>query len=1620
MKINNVHTGIAGAVLGGYTSDITDNPITGLLSAGIGYGVGSLLTLPEQSITQMAETLRVKQDDKYIKSRIHAGMSREEEHFKKTFSTSVNNFVNRGINPKGNTEANLQAINSKLIEDGIILPRYEAGRTEFLQALKTLPQSVQKSISPLLSNNKLSMVNTYEVEANKIVNTEFNIKSTLGNDAKVEHLKNIFIKEMNNPAQEALEKAQMIIERTGTGNISVKAGIVSFNDVNDNNRRVNLPVTAYDKNGVRFHNAGNGKAQAVKGFSPHALDLALRDGQYSIDGNEFVATIDELKRGMAPEFMLKYGGKDARVATMLDKITANFQYDSGEVGEFIGNGNFTATSPQFISTSNQVDYGTVLNVDQNGKVKPDKPLRQLKTMTSDVTQDSEAVKVRKYLDRNGLGLSSILGISNNDSTSIQSMNLDTISVFPAMERNVTGSALRDTTPVNLGHSMEGIREIFKGRGAETLYASARTYEKLDIKDTDTFNKFMYQMTGNSGNTLGDGFGLYNKSHNDLIVNKSAVNLSIPLSTNSIIAHDGLREALESGDINEYLKTNPLSITDNQPIAYKKDGTPIALHNRFSSGSFTRGFKDTKGNLVVSGEAYFDPNTEDSVKFFSEGSKAQAGGLEHTKHQLGAAFGMELNRGNAVLNDNGTVTLKSGNNAGTYSMEQLSRLGDDFLKQAEGITLITDANNTGAKELNKMFDNTAHGDNILKGMRIPSLLQGDRGSALVTAYALSESKGSADISASIMDRLFTPIKQARDTGVVTPAVVSHMENLANRGLIPKFNPTELQGSGMDRILIDSSNILARRISQTFNRDNIIGNRERYGNQMRQLVEATNIVSDVLGGRSSFIASTQAGRAIVGAGKEAKMSWTALSQLLQSGHSVEDLKHFGSIDKNVLYELLSFEGEAGRSKLGVNSLIQENGLELESMLRTKSPEERLATFKNMFGEEIKSNYLTYNLGYDSGTIKSLNFGLNSSARTGRYDLNGKEILKELDKARVGILALDNERTKARGNKPLVKSLELQLDRAIEDYQGIKKTAITGENSLMKSSISLYSDLGQTKVVAPVGGQAALFVNTLERNTDGTLKGLVNKAFISPMHLDDIVKQFKAVGVTGAYLEDPLIKGRTASYKTGTKKGGYRTHHFDIPDHVQSQSQLQEYAKSQGYGNKIKASYHSDLFRPIFVGPNATQVPLHASITREPSQGIFTSTINDIVVDRSLTTGSSTFHTVDGQGIFGAASLDFDFDSPQMLLGNVEDRKTYDKLMATQTKVFEDASGTFEFLHDLSPKGDDRTVKPITAFKTIEEFNEYAATADIKGKARKVQSPTVTALAINYMDALKMAESITPEQKAGARIASYRLVENLLKSSHLDTANFLNSTQSVDVLRLARDEFVNKGGSPETYKSTFIEHVSKALGHDGTDSKKNKWISEVTEYMADAEVTFAKRVDRKGNSPLDFNRVATKLGDDEATRQILSSSGLFETESVISKASASQLYNNLGDAIVDTFKKNKGVLLGGAAALVGINLIGQSDPSFEESRRNARMHSSQMISTPREQLDDVPVMPVAQTSNYITPTSYTSRNVDISADRSDNYNSDYSNLGSYEIFDQAKALNDSIFGGGFRAGNIKITDI
>ena len=60
----------AGAAFGGYTSNIEDNPLTGILSTGIGATVGGFMQLPTADLKKMSKVIKAPVLDlDYIKTR---------------------------------------------------------------------------------------------------------------------------------------------------------------------------------------------------------------------------------------------------------------------------------------------------------------------------------------------------------------------------------------------------------------------------------------------------------------------------------------------------------------------------------------------------------------------------------------------------------------------------------------------------------------------------------------------------------------------------------------------------------------------------------------------------------------------------------------------------------------------------------------------------------------------------------------------------------------------------------------------------------------------------------------------------------------------------------------------------------------------------------------------------------------------------------------------------------------------------------------------------------------------------------------------------------------------------------------------------------------------------------------------------------------------------------------------------------------------------------------------------------------------------------------------------------------------------------------------------------------
>ena len=112
---------IAGAALGAYTSDITDNPLTGLVSTGIGAGVGSLLVLPKRDIKSMVQVpLGAALDTDEILARARSGVSKQAKQTADKYSMKVDeifalyNKVAGGVNVSAEEKALLSGYKASL------------------------------------------------------------------------------------------------------------------------------------------------------------------------------------------------------------------------------------------------------------------------------------------------------------------------------------------------------------------------------------------------------------------------------------------------------------------------------------------------------------------------------------------------------------------------------------------------------------------------------------------------------------------------------------------------------------------------------------------------------------------------------------------------------------------------------------------------------------------------------------------------------------------------------------------------------------------------------------------------------------------------------------------------------------------------------------------------------------------------------------------------------------------------------------------------------------------------------------------------------------------------------------------------------------------------------------------------------------------------------------------------------------------------------------------------------------------------------------------------------------------------------------------------------------------
>ena len=147
---------------------------------------------------------------------------------------------------------------------------------------------------------------------------------------------------------------------------------------------------------------------------------------------------------------------------------------------------------------------------------------------------------------------------------------------------------------------------------------------------------------------------------------------------------------------------------------------------------------------------------------------------------------------------------------------------------------------------------------------------------------------------------------------------------------------------------------------------------------------------------------------------------------------------------------------------------------------------------------------------------------------------------------------------------------------------------------------------------------------------------------------------------------------------------------------------------------------------------------------------------------------------------------------------------------------------------------------------------------------------------------------------------------------------------------------------------------------------------------------------------------------------------------RTSSGRVASGMTDIVKDVIKNNKGVLMGGFAAMAGVAILGRESPSFSDSRENVRQHSSKMLRAPGEydepSMNNTPMGMSTNTikSNYITPKSFNSKNMQVRGDFIEEGIRDYNDFTSLlepdNIQDQVYNMTNAAFGNGLRSARLQ----
>lgn len=1452
----------------------------------------------------------------------------------------LNNAEQR-VTTRFNREQNIyNSLREILRSDGINVGE---NREEILETIKGIKkESTLRSIETVLSGNTVNILKPSQINVNKWQN---NLKEATSIPTITHWLKTV----LGNSDEDAAEKAALIFNRSENGRVTLKDGAASFID-KVSSKRVTVPLTSYNKDGIRFHNMGEGNYSLVNQYNPYGA--AFVDGlDVNIDGTMRKVEAKDMLRGYDPETLLKYVPENESLDSTLSKIESLFHYNSQEAGKRSSD----LSSPMFKNNQGVVDLNTVLRYNQYGEIDEDNPLRKLKmSATKNMASERQRLfnKLASELDH---GTSSHLfdGLSLGDLTSINTKGFDSWGIFAPNERGETSVGNRGTNIINPTDNTRRLEGMLGNDTFNKQFSSSQVLDRIDVRNSSLFNSIASSLFGNDV-VLGDGAGFFNLGDSDSLRISDRSTIKIPLAQNIAIADEDLLLGLTSEEgLTEYLKNNPIKI-NNETLAYNTDGSPISLNRAYSEGTIIDGFVTHKDIRLVT-ESIFDPTDERNIKFFSTGTKSLNTGVSENVFNSLSEIALALNDdkikmvGNNI-EYNGTIYKTQNEFKAAISRSIKEKKTKGTFRPA---TLISRAEDTGADKVYKMITEGAKGNTVYD--KLMAMGGNNTQISAMTAALFTEQKSSLDLKTSL--------------GIL---VDKQNDAAFRQDFLYHFSSTNFrQAQDKDSFLQRAYNIVAK----------------------------TSLVQDYLGGSSLTVGSFNKGSSIVGVNKQAKMSWAAITNLKTSGLTNEDLQMFGMKDEGSLYELRSISEERRLSTNSINNQINGKENKLLSVLSNSIlPENRTDILSNLLGidssELEKNHYLTYNLTYQEGQIKSLNFSRLSTNRSGLYEESDIKLLKQLEKQKLDLLISDLAYKESTTKEERIEARKT-LDKKLKEYDTFSRKMLSGDNNLLKEGLSLYSKESSIMQVKYIGGNSDDFYQKLLKKGRG-----VHSWFISE---EEALSKAKQLGVT--------LEWNTASVEG-----------VDLPSNI----------KQPGYYNNKKEF-----------------IPLASLITREPAQGPLSTDLITFMVDTTIGKGNkgNIFIPLSDMIYYNGMFGDGDQDTVQTLLGKFQEKSQYDSLERKRRPVREYFYEMDDVIKAMKVKGGKTQTKTLADFATEEEYAKYRATGGLKGRNRKTLAAPATGLAVSFGKALELEFGAgNSKEITQSRIMVHQLVENLLKSAHLDTEAFqLVTEQDVERLQRYRSGFLGKKGyegiTKKQYEAELRSTLPSFLGFNSikqdTIEGKNtyKKAYAIMENIITAELNNAVKVGETPFSPLDLNErrfSQNSMDFINSLNSIIKEQGItdidYEDGIKHLRKSSGQVALSSMEYLTDLVKNNKGVIAGGVGAMVGIAMLGREQPSFSDSRSQARQYSANMLRSAGtydepSQNNTPTVMGQETNSNkagYILPKAFAAKGMRIGSSMINDSNSLYeeynSLLDTSAVQDNVYNMTSALFGDGLRSARLQ----